>query len=197
MRLQSYNSDDRPIDPNVSFVGQRSNKNNGRNFNRNQQFNSRGRGFTPSGQTGVNSNSQKNLQRQQNYQVPHQQPQHRPPQPSPQQAPPQQVLRNTSRDQGSGNRFADTVCQICGRFGHTALRCWNRFDYSYQSQDIPQALAAMSLSDSQDPNWYTDTGASAHMTADAGNLKNITPGPIRYMLGMVLVYVFLILVMLL
>ena len=85
------------------------------------------------------------------------------------------MLRNTSRNQGSGNRFADTVCQICGRFGHTALRCWNRFDYSYQSQDLPQALAAMSLSDSQDPNWYTDTDASAHMTADAGNLKNITP----------------------
>ncbi len=88
LRLQNYNSDDRPIDPNVFFVGQRSNKNNGRNFNRNQQFNSRGRGFTPSGQTGVNSNSQKNLQRQQNSQVPYQQPQHRPPQSEPQQASP-------------------------------------------------------------------------------------------------------------
>lgn len=54
-------------------------------------------------------------------QVPHKQPQHRPPQPSPQQAPPQQVLRNTSRDQGSGNQFAYTVCQICGRFGHTVV----------------------------------------------------------------------------
>lgn len=33
----------------------------------------------------------------------------------------------------------------------------------------------MSFSDSRDPNWYTDTGASARMTADAGNLKtNIT-----------------------
>lgn len=72
-------------------------------------------------------------------------------------------------------------CVSDGRFGHTALRCWNRFDYSYQSQDIPKALATMSL-------WfagsrYTETDASAHMTADAGNLKNITPGPIRYNMG--------------
>lgn len=28
----------------------------------------------------------------------------------------------------------------------------------------------MYLSDSLDPYWYTDTGASAHITAKAGNL---------------------------
>lgn len=58
----------------------------------------------------------------------------------------------------------------------------------------------MSFSDSRDPNWYTDTGASARMTADAGNLKTnitllFTLGPIKYMLVRVLVYVFFILMM--
>ena len=80
------------------------------------------------------------------------------------------------------------------------LRCWNRFSYSFQSQDILKAWAAMSFSDSRDPNWYTDTGASARMTADAGNLKTnitllFTLGPIKYMLVRVLVYVFFILMM--
>lgn len=54
----------------------------------------------------------------------------------------------------------------------------------------------MSFSDSRDPNWYTDTGASARMTADAGNLKKnmtlfFTLGP----LVRVLFYVFFILMM--
>lgn len=55
------------------------------------------------------------------------------------------------------------------------------------------AWAAMSFSDSRDPNWYTDTGASARMTADAGNLKtNITHfftlGPIRCWWGFKFMY---------
>lgn len=41
------------------------------------------------------------------------------------------------------------VCQICGRTGHVALKCWNRFDNSYQSTNIPQALAALQISNSQ------------------------------------------------
>lgn len=37
-------------------------------------------GFNPLGQTGINSNSQKDLQLHQYYQVPRQEPQHHPPQ---------------------------------------------------------------------------------------------------------------------
>ncbi|KAF8396197.1 hypothetical protein HHK36_017810 [Tetracentron sinense] len=58
----------------------------------------------------------------------------------------------------------DISCQICGKGGHNALRCWNRFNHSYQAEEIPQALAAMSITDPQDPDWIPDTGASSHMT---------------------------------
>lgn len=63
-------------------------------------------------------------------------------------------------------------CQICSRRGHTADRCWYRWDYAYQAQSgIPQALVTEDL----DPTLYMDTGASAHITNDAGNLTNLAP----------------------
>ena len=31
-------------------------------------------------------------------------------------------------------------CQICGRFGHSALRCWHRFNNTYQEEDPHVAL---------------------------------------------------------
>lgn len=53
-----------------------------------------------------------------------------------------------------------------------AIRCWNRFDHSYQQQDVPQALAALSMDDLHDPNWHPDTGATAHIKSEGG--KNIS-----------------------
>ncbi|KAJ0094186.1 hypothetical protein Patl1_15809 [Pistacia atlantica] len=68
------------------------------------------------------------------------------------------------------------ICQICGKRGHTALKCYNRFNHSFQAKDIPKALAAMTITDSQDSAWFPDTGATAHMTSHAvkGNPKPIT-----------------------
>jgi len=48
-------------------------------------------------------------------------------------------------------------CQICGRFGHTALHCWHRFNNSYQEDEIPAALAAMRITDVSDhsgADWF-------------------------------------------
>ncbi|CAA7049703.1 unnamed protein product [Microthlaspi erraticum] len=67
------------------------------------------------------------------------------------------------------------VCQICGRKGHVALRCWNRFDVSYQSQDVPQALAAIHTSDNSGREWFPDSGASAHITSTTTQLKDAEP----------------------
>ncbi|XP_056166478.1 uncharacterized protein LOC130137919 [Syzygium oleosum] len=60
------------------------------------------------------------------------------------------------------------ACQICKRPGHDALRCWYRFDNSYQDEAIPQALAAMHLEDPTGSEWYPDTGATTHITANPG-----------------------------
>lgn len=60
------------------------------------------------------------------------------------------------------------ACQICKRPGHDALRCWYRFDNSFQGEDIPTALTAMHLEDPKGNEWYPDTGATAHITANPG-----------------------------
>ncbi|KAF8391041.1 hypothetical protein HHK36_023341 [Tetracentron sinense] len=72
----------------------------------------------------------------------------------------------------NGGKFFDSgslpTCQICEKRGHVALKCWYRFNQSFAPDDVPQALAAMTISDSQDHAWYPDTGASTHMTGDPG-----------------------------
>ncbi|GKV27558.1 hypothetical protein SLEP1_g36720 [Rubroshorea leprosula] len=44
----------------------------------------------------------------------------------------------------------------------------DRFDHAYQSEELPQALTALTLMKDKDPNYYIDTGASDHMTSDSG-----------------------------
>lgn len=70
-------------------------------------------------------------------------------------------------------------CQICSRPYHSAINCWNIFDFSYQSEETPQALAALSLNDTVDDTFYVDSGATSHMTNNAGKLLNpkIYEGP--------------------
>lgn len=85
----------------------------------------------------------------------------------------------------NNNNNTRPVCQICGRTGHSALRCWNRFDASYQSDDVPHALSALPISDNTGREWIADSGASAHMTSNATQMTNATPynGPENVMVA--------------
>ncbi|KAI6705625.1 hypothetical protein NL676_008587 [Syzygium grande] len=56
------------------------------------------------------------------------------------------------------------ACQICKCPRHDALRCWYRYDNSFQSEKIPTALAAMHLEDPKGSEWYLDTGATNIIT---------------------------------
>lgn len=67
-----------------------------------------------------------------------------------------------------------SVCQICGRIGHSALKCWNHFN-AYQSDDAPQALAALHVSNPSGREWLPDSGSTAHITASASDLQQSTP----------------------
>ena len=60
------------------------------------------------------------------------------------------------------------TCQICGKVGHTAIRCWYRMDEAY-NEDPPSAAFA-STSSKVDTDWYTDTGATDHITSDLDRL---------------------------
>ena len=66
------------------------------------------------------------------------------------------------------------VCQICGRVGHQALKCWHRFDNSYQMEDMHNALAALRITDvtnSPGHEWFPDSGATSHVTSSPHNLQ--------------------------
>lgn len=80
-------------------------------------------------------------------------------------------------------------CQICGKFGHTALICHHRTNLAYQTPP-PQALltttsASQLISDSvstfsqesyhPDENWFLDSGAMHQMTPDASTISNPMP----------------------
>jgi hypothetical protein len=74
----------------------------------------------------------------------------------------------TNDNHGCGSN-ARPPCQICGKVGHTAIRCWHRNDDSYNT-DSPSTAVAHTSSYTIDPNWYVDTGATDHITSDLDRL---------------------------
>uniref|UniRef100_A0A803P6J6 CCHC-type domain-containing protein n=1 Tax=Cannabis sativa TaxID=3483 RepID=A0A803P6J6_CANSA len=85
---------------------------------------------------------------------------------------------------GRGNR---PVCQLCGRVGHTAQKCYHRFDITYNgpptqgaspsnsSSDNPQAnIPESSILEESPGTWYLDTGETNHLTSDNQQLNNST-----------------------
>lgn len=80
---------------------------------------------------------------------------------------------------GSGNYInnnkgkSSLFCQICDKRGHVARECYHRFDHSYSTEN-PQKVAALLASPTspqEESNWFVDSGASAHLTADLNNLS--------------------------
>ena len=71
-------------------------------------------------------------------------------------------------------------CQICREEGHYATNCHRRYiktdenKYIKPDANIAEALAHCTIHDAP-ADWYTDTGASAHMTADASQLDQMEP----------------------
>ncbi|TQE05315.1 hypothetical protein C1H46_009090 [Malus baccata] len=74
-------------------------------------------------------------------------------------------------------------CQICQRYGHSAIDCYNRLNMSYEGR-VPssrlQAYAAAPQSRGVPPAppaspaqpWLFDSGANSHITNDVGQLSN-------------------------
>jgi hypothetical protein len=64
------------------------------------------------------------------------------------------------------------MCQVCGKLGHIAFTCYHRFDKAYATERNPHLQALLATPQPQsDYNWYSDTGASHHLTSDLSNLN--------------------------
>jgi histone deacetylase 1/2 len=72
-------------------------------------------------------------------------------------------------NQGRGNGGnAKPVCQACLKSGHTADRCWHRFEEDFVPEKRHAGAAVNSYT--IDNNWYTDTGATDHITGELEKL---------------------------
>uniref|UniRef100_A0A2N9HMZ2 Integrase catalytic domain-containing protein n=1 Tax=Fagus sylvatica TaxID=28930 RepID=A0A2N9HMZ2_FAGSY len=182
MRFEGTDTDDKggsTQNHNFAFVTHRGGGGRGRGRGRGRysgpQFHSRGRGFGPASHHHHSSGRGQDP------------PQFHPSTPPIHGSGPvpqngqQQQLSNmshmSSNNQNSQASPNSNTCQICGRMGHSALKCWYRYDYAYEAnENISQALACTTLSDSHDDTrWYTDTGATSHMTSTSGNLQSFFP----------------------
>jgi hypothetical protein len=82
----------------------------------------------------------------------------------------QRNYRGRGHGRGPSNNSSRPTCQICGKLGHVALTCYQRYDNSYSSDSNMQALLANPQSLTDD-NWYADSSATHHLTADLANLN--------------------------
>jgi hypothetical protein len=69
-------------------------------------------------------------------------------------------------------------CQICDKHNHIALDCFQRFNFSFQGRRPSSKLAATAAEANntfEQQTWYADSGANAHITANAANLTTLQP----------------------
>ena len=62
------------------------------------------------------------------------------------------------------------VCQLCAKEGHTVLRCFKRFDASFTGPPEQRSASTVTTNYDIDTNWYTDTGATDHITGELDKL---------------------------
>lgn len=69
-----------------------------------------------------------------------------------------------------GSTTTPPFCQICQKARHTATKCWHRFDQDFQTPSAPQACHTTTQPLSNQ-TWYSDTGATHHITSNLQNLN--------------------------
>ncbi|KAA8515147.1 hypothetical protein F0562_018326 [Nyssa sinensis] len=65
------------------------------------------------------------------------------------------------------------VCQVCEKPGHSARKCYHRFDLTYQDPPPSQNKQAFVAANNGgwENDWLVDTGATHHITHDMANLN--------------------------
>jgi hypothetical protein len=84
---------------------------------------------------------------------------------------------NTARSNPGSNSNGNTGggdkkqrCQLCFKLGHTVITCWHRFDADFVPDTNRSAAAATTTHGGGEPIWYTDTGATDHITGELDKL---------------------------
>jgi hypothetical protein len=72
-------------------------------------------------------------------------------------------------DGNPNNPYKDHQCQVYGKLGHTALKCWKHFAKNYTSPEKSANVPTSSYN--LDPAWYADSATMNHIT---GNLDKLT-----------------------
>uniref|UniRef100_A0A2N9FDU4 Reverse transcriptase Ty1/copia-type domain-containing protein n=1 Tax=Fagus sylvatica TaxID=28930 RepID=A0A2N9FDU4_FAGSY len=76
------------------------------------------------------------------------------------------------RGRGHSSNGSRPMCQVCGKLGHIAFTCYHRFDKAYATERNANLQALLATPQPQyDNNWYSDIGASHHLTSDLSNLN--------------------------
>ena len=78
---------------------------------------------------------------------------------------------NFSYNQSDMNSSSTLICQVCGKQGHSAKKCYHRFDVTYQQSSSSPQKHALIATHNEDKNWHADTGATHHITHDLNNLN--------------------------
>jgi hypothetical protein len=60
-------------------------------------------------------------------------------------------------------------CHVCCKVGHTADKCWYRYDEDYVP-DARHTAATATTSYNVDKNWYADSGATDHIMSELDKL---------------------------
>ena len=73
-------------------------------------------------------------------------------------------------------------CQVCGKFGHTVMKCYHHFDITYQdnngassSRDSSQFQAMLVAAPEHQDSWFFDIGDTHHLTHSAQTLSHVQP----------------------
>ena len=87
-------------------------------------------------------------------------------------SPSQHTNRGYGRGRGNSSYNSRPICQVCGKLSHIALTCYHRFDNAYANEGNSNMQALLATPQPQyDNNWYSDTGATHHLTSDLSNLN--------------------------
>lgn len=94
--------------------------------------------------------------------------------------------RSSNRGRGGRSNGPKPTCQVCGKYGHSAAHCYNRYDEAYMGS-VPGASNSEGTKTGQNASafietpemlendaWFADTGASNHVTSGMNNLQQRT-----------------------